>query len=183
VLGNPSAIFDDEFLRPETQDQDVFAEGVDNMVGAMRDAAGHYFADGSVEEACPPLKALLHIMRDGTWEGRTSDDPVFRGLFKRETLLRSEWYRARLVARQSIDARLAQDQIQYLEKFMTLENYADIAARLDIPGRLSWARAKAAAIREPAFTDKLVGTPGAEPAVAARLSKSSRGLYSLLGRA
>ena len=176
VLGNPSAIFDDEFLRPETQDQDVFAEGVDNMVGAMRDAAGHYFADASVEEACPPLKALLHIMRDGTWEGRTSDDPVFRDLFKRGTLLQSDWYRARLVARQSIDARLAQDQIRYLEKFLTLENYSDVAAKLDIPGRLAWARAKAAAIREPSFIDRLVGTLGAEPAIAARLSKSNRGL-------
>ena len=176
VLGNPSAIFDDEFLHPETQDLDVFADGVDNIVAAMREAAGHYFADSSIEEACPPLKALLHIMRDGSWEGRTSDDPGFRVLFKRGTLLQSDWYRARLAARQSIDARLAQDQIRYLEKFLTLENYSDVAAKLDIPGRLAWARAKAAAICEPAFIDRLIGTLGAEPAVAARLARSSRSL-------
>jgi len=79
VLGNPSAIFDDEYLRPETQDPDVFADGVDNIVEAMREGGrAHYFADGSIEDACPPIKALLHIMRDGTWEGRNSDDPVFR---------------------------------------------------------------------------------------------------------
>jgi hypothetical protein len=176
VLGNPSAVFDDEFLRPETQDQDVFAEGVDNIVGAMREAARRYFADNSVNDACPPLKALLHVMRDGAWEGRNADDPVFRDLFKRETLLRSDWYRARLEAQQKINARLAADQTHYLEKFLTLENYADVAAKLDIPGRLAQARSVETAIREPAFLDGLIGTLGAEPAIAARLAKSSRGL-------
>jgi hypothetical protein len=176
VLGNPSAVFDDEFLRPETQDQDIFADGVDNIVEAMREAARHYFADGSVEEACPPIKALLHIMRDGTWEGRDSDDPAFRGLFKRETLLQSDWYRARLEARQAIDARLAEDQMRYLEKFLRLDSYADVAARLDIPGKLARARTEAAAVRKPEFIDRLIGTIGAEPAIAARLAKSSRGL-------
>ena len=176
VLGNPSTVFDDEFLCPEMQDQDVFADGVDNMVGAMREAAGHYFADGSVAEACPPLQALLHIMRDGAWEGRDADDPAFRALFKRETLLQSDWYRARLEAQQAIDARLAADQTRYLEKFLALENYADVAAKLDVPGRLARVRGEAAAVREPAFIDKLVGTLGAEPAIAARLEKLSPGL-------
>ena len=32
VLSNPSALFDTEFLQPEKQDLDVFADGVDNIV-------------------------------------------------------------------------------------------------------------------------------------------------------
>ena len=51
VLGNPSSVFDEEFLQPEKQDLGVFADGVENIVGAMRAAALHYFSDGSIEMA------------------------------------------------------------------------------------------------------------------------------------
>ncbi len=109
VLGNPSTVFEEEFLQPERQDLAVFADGVDNIVGAMRAAAAHYFEDGSVALAAPPLQALLHLMRDGHWEGRGPDDPQFRALFTREALLASDWYRARLEAKQTIDASLWAD--------------------------------------------------------------------------
>ena len=136
VLGNPGTLFDEEFLQPEKQDLEVFADGVDNIVEAMRAAAEHYFADGSVETACPPLRALLHIMRDGSWEGRGADDPAFRALFTRESLLASDWYRARLEAQRTVDAHLWESHARYLEKFLTRANYADVAARLDIRQRL-----------------------------------------------
>ena len=35
-----------------------------------RTRARLYFEDGTVELACPPLKALLHIMAEGHWEGK-----------------------------------------------------------------------------------------------------------------
>src|SRR6185312_1010469 len=38
VLGNAGTLFDEEFLQPEKQDLDVFADGVDNIVEAMRTA-------------------------------------------------------------------------------------------------------------------------------------------------
>jgi hypothetical protein len=167
VLGNPSSVFDEEFLKPELQDADTFADGVDNIVEAMRAAAAHYFSDGSVEIACPPLRALLHVMRDGTWEGRGPDDPKFRALFTRETLLASDWYRARLDAQRNVDAALLERHASYLEKFLTRTNYADVAQRLDIRGRLARVVNSARAVREPAYVEKLQGTIGVDPAIAA----------------
>ena len=171
MLGNPSSVFDEEFHQPEKQDPTVFADAVDNIVAAMRAAAEHYFADRSIDTACPPLRALLHIMRDGTWEGRGADDPVFRALFTRESLLASDWYRARLEAQRTIDAWLADNQARYLEKFLTRANYADVAARLDIRSRLAQSIAAARAASSPGHLKKLTGTLGAEPAIAAALVK------------
>ncbi len=171
VLGNPSSVFDEEFLQPEKQDLAVFADGVDNIVAAMRKASEHYFADGSVETACPPLRALLHLMRDGTWEGRNANDPVFRALFTRESLLASDWYRARLEAQRTVDVHLAEKQTRYLENFLTRPNYSDVSTRLEIRQRLEKTAHAARTAREPAYLEKLIGTLGAEPAIAAELTK------------
>jgi len=171
VLGNPSAVFDEEFLQPEKQDLAVFADGVDNIVAAMRAAAGNYFADDSIATACPPLRALLHIMRDGTWEGRDANDPTFRALFTRESMLVSDWYRARLEAQRTVDAHLWEKHASYLENFLARPNYADVASRLDISARFAHAAAAAQAAHDPAYLKKLTGTLGAEPTIAAALFK------------
>ncbi|HVU23740.1 MAG TPA: hypothetical protein VHE13_06410 [Opitutus sp.] len=171
VLSNPSALFDHEFLRPETQDLAVFADSVDNMVTAMRDAADHYFADGSIAQAVPPLRALLHIMRDGMWEGHTADDPKFRALFTREAMLASDWYRARLEAKRAIDARLWERHARYLEKFLQRPNYVDVALQLGIREKLEHVTELARRARAPGYADQLVHTIGAEPAIAAELDR------------
>jgi hypothetical protein len=171
VLGNPSSVFDEEFLQPEKQDPAIFADGVDNIVGAMRKAALHYFSDGSVATACPPLCALLHVMRDGSWEGRGADDPVFRALFTRESLLASDWYQARLEAQRTIDDHTADRQARYLEKFLTRANYADVAERLEIRHRLAQSIEAVRAARAPDYLKKLTGTLGAEPEIAAALGR------------
>jgi len=171
VLGNPSSVFDEEFLQPEKQDVAVFADGVENIVAAMRAAANNYFSDNSIEDACPPLRALLHIMRDGAWEGRGADDPVFRALFTRDSLLASDWYRARLEAQRTVDAKLGERQAKYLEEFLTRPNYADVAARLDVRGRLARATNSTVATQKSAYLEKLTGTLGAEPAIAAAMGK------------
>ncbi len=167
VLGNPSSLFNEEFLRPETQGVEVFADGVDNIVAAMRDAAAHYFADDSVSQAVPPLRALLHVMRDGTWEGRGPDDPAFRALFTREAVLASDWYRGRLEAQRTIDLHLRESQARYLEKFLARPNYADVAERLGIGDRLAAIRTAAREARAPEYLERLRGTLGADPTIAA----------------
>jgi hypothetical protein len=171
VLGNPSTVFDEEFLKPETQDLATYADGVDNIVDAMRASASHYFADGSVNEACPPLRALLHIMRDGTWEGKGPDDPAFRALFTREAMLKSDWYRARLEAQVTMDAHLLEKHTRYLEDFLSRHTYNDVAQRLDIRSRLARSINASRAVREPGYMEKLTGTLGAEPAIVNRLAK------------
>ncbi|HZZ56638.1 MAG TPA: hypothetical protein VFE31_02325 [Opitutaceae bacterium] len=172
VLADPTALFDEEFLQPERQGMDVFADGVDNIVTAMRDAAAHYFADGSVAAACPPLRALLHIMRDGVWEGKGPEAASFRALFTREVLLASDWYRARLEAQQTIDAHLLAQHAAYLDRFLARPNYADVAEKLGVRERLRRTSAALAAARSPQRRQELVGTIGAEPEIAAHLPAS-----------
>ena len=93
VFNYPHAAFIEEMLRPEKQDLASFADGMDNIVGTHKRVAQSYFNDGSVELACPPLKALLHIMVHGEYEGQDAGHPAFRALFTRENLLASDWVR------------------------------------------------------------------------------------------
>ncbi len=101
IFGNPSILFEEAMLKPELQSMDVFADGMKNIVETHRRVADHYMNDGSVELACPPIRALLYIMRDGQFEGKGHNHPDIRGLFERETLLKSEWYLERLDRQQS----------------------------------------------------------------------------------
>jgi hypothetical protein len=53
--------------------------------------------DGGVEMECPPLKALLHIMATGEYQGWTKDSPQFRKLFtcEHDLLRRRGWREVR----------------------------------------------------------------------------------------
>jgi len=82
---------------------DSFAAGVEAIVEAQQRVAQNYFYDGSVEAACPPLKALLHIMAHREWEGKGVDSPEVRAMFTREALLASGWYQERLHVKQERD--------------------------------------------------------------------------------
>ena len=88
VFLHPDVIFTEEMLRPELQDPKTFADSVDVIVTTHKVVADRYFADGSLEQACPPLRALLEIMHDGvSREGWHLDSPEFRALFERENIL------------------------------------------------------------------------------------------------
>jgi hypothetical protein len=165
VLSNPSTLFDEELLRPELQSRAVFAEGMENIVQAMRTAAESYFNDGSIKQAVPPLQALLHIMRDGAVEGVGPNDPAFRALFTRESMLASDWYHKRLQAQQRRDIRQLEHQGHYLEKFLSHANYSDVAEQLQIKDRLAANHAALANARSPEYLDQLVGTLGVDPAL------------------
>jgi hypothetical protein len=45
-------------------------------------------------------------MAFGTYEGRGIDDPAIRGMFSRDSMLASDWYHDRLLARQKHDIAL-----------------------------------------------------------------------------
>ena len=107
--------FPTDIRRVKNRWLDVFAEGMDNMVGAHRRAAEMYFADGSIEGACPPLKALLHIMRDGEYEGKGLDSPDIRQMFSAESIKNSEWYAERLICRQQIEVNSLQNRLLMLK--------------------------------------------------------------------
>src|SRR5262249_44369623 len=69
VFNHPHVVLTPEMLRPELQDVEIFVNGMDNIVETHKRVAQHYFNDGTIEYACPPLKALLHIMARGQYEG------------------------------------------------------------------------------------------------------------------
>ena len=132
VFDNPTVVFTDEILKPELQDPAVFADGVNNIVEAQQRVAEGYFADGTIDDACPPLKALLHIMARGSYEGKTASDPEIRALFTREALLASDWYRERLAMKQQRDVALWARHTRSLREFLTRAGHREEAKRLGI---------------------------------------------------
>lgn len=154
VFSNPDALFTEAMLRPEQQGMSVFVDGIENMMTTHRRVAGNYFDDGSIELACPPLQALLHIMRDGEWNGLTLKDAEFRKLFDRETILQSDWYRARLDAAQAVS-------IENWERHS--RNLADQSAGDDLEEKRALAAAELQRVSSAAYRESLVGTIGRDP--------------------
>ena len=167
VFDNPNDVFSPEMLRPETQDPAAFADGVDNIVTTQKLIAENYFDDGSIGLACPPLRALLHIMRDGQYEGKDIADPALRSLFTREALLGSQWYRERLVTQQAIDARQWKRHVHYLREFLSRPNPLSPALRREVTARLTQAQGQCEATESPEYADSLSGFLGADPSVLA----------------
>ena len=166
LFNHPHVVLADDMLRPELQDPAEFADAVSNVVETHRRVAGHYFDDGSVADACPPLKALLHVMRDGHFEGRPETDPAIRELFTRDSMLGSAWYKERLRARQHLDLRSWRQHSDYLARFVGREGHADESVRLGVRERLARARAMVERVKSPSYIEELAGTTGGEPAIA-----------------
>jgi len=163
IFDNPSAVFDEQILRPETQNMEDFVDGINNIVEAQEKVARRYIDDGSIEQACPPLKALLYIMANGEYQGKDAHHPDIRAMFTRESLLSSEWYKKRLAVKQERDMALWQRHIGYLNNFMERESHADEARRLHIAEQLNIANKKLKQVSDPAYLEELVGTLGADP--------------------
>jgi hypothetical protein len=163
VFNHPHAVFTTEMLKPELQDVGVFADGMDNIISTQRRVAQMYFDDGSIKQACPPLRALLHIMLDDKWEGKHLDSPEFRILFTRENLLASDWYALRLKAKQKVDQHLWKRHVEYLNHFLRKPSHEDVAETLKIGERLTRARKTLEQVESPDYLKRLQGTLGAEP--------------------
>ena len=162
IFEMPSAVFPEELLRPEKQDLSIFVTGVDAIVEAQRTVAMNYFEDGSVNAACPPIKALLHIMAYGEYDGMHENDASFRALFTREALLGSEWYRERLRIQQSHDVALWTRHTEALESF---DRNGSGASGIDWDARLGKARAQLKRVSSGGYPAELVGTIGMDPLV------------------
>jgi hypothetical protein len=165
VFAEPASLFTEEMLKPELQDRDAFLEGMNNIVETQRRVAQLYFEDDSVEDACPPLHALLHIMVHGHFRDQGLHSPELRALFDRDAFLESDWYRARLEAQAKVDARLWGRHLRALETFAANDIYAPDLERLHIAGRLTLARRRLADAQDAAYPKRLKGTLGVDPAV------------------
>ena len=163
MFHHPAALFTEEMLRPEVQNLQIFVDGLDNIISAQKRVAQLYFSDGSVDRACPPLRALLHIMLEDKFEGKGLDHSEIRSLFTRESMLASDWYAARLKARQKADIKLWDRHVRSLKAFGAKANYAEEAERLGVSERLSRAQKALEIVRSADYPKTLRGTIGVQP--------------------
>ena len=121
------------------------------------------FDDGSVEIACPPLRALLSIMAHGNHEGKDVHHPDVRRLFTRESVLTSDWYGHRLAAKQRVEERLWRRHLATLDAWLAENANAPLAA--EIRQRRALALAELDRVTAPAFLENLVGALGVDPSL------------------
>jgi hypothetical protein len=121
------------------------------------------FEDGSVEDACPPLHALLAIMAHDAFEGKDAHHPAVRRLFTRESLEASDWYQQRLAARQRVEERLWRRHAAALDALLagnSTESGLTPAMR-----RREHVAAQLERVTTPAYLHSLHGTLGADPSL------------------
>ena len=161
IFLHPDVVFTDEMLRPELQDEQIYADSLDVIVQTHQRVAQLYIDDGTISEAVPPLRGLLEIMATGsTSEGWTLDSPEFRALFARESVLASDWYAARLDAKQAEDLRLAHEGIERLREYTDRPDAVSTAERIGLPQRLADLEETAQRIASEEYRASLVGTVG-----------------------
>jgi hypothetical protein len=165
VFHHPHMVISDNMLRPETQDKETFVDGMDNIVETQKRVAQLYFDDGTIELACPPLKALIHLMRNDEFEGKPLAHPDIRALFTRENLLASDWYRDRLESKQARDSQLWQRHVNYLGQFLEKSGQSSAARRLELQQLLTRTQNTLNEITAPGYLKHLQGTLGTDPAV------------------
>lgn len=162
IFDNPSAVLTTDILKPETQNLDDFVDGINNIVETQQKVAQQYLNDGSINDACPPLQALLNIMATGSYQGKDVHDAEIRELFTKESLLASDWYLQRLKVKQTRDIALWRKHLESLQRFLELENYADEVERLGINQRLAIAKSELERVESASYLDEIVGTIGAD---------------------
>ncbi len=156
IFSHPSALFTESMLKPELQDLDAFAEGIDNVMSTHRRVAQYYFEDNSIRYALPPLVALLHIMKDGHYQNKTLKDPEVRGLFKHQDVIQSEWYQERLTSQQHRDIVRSRRIEAYLE---ALESTSELQKKKSqIAKQIEYFQSES-------YLKSLVGTIGRDPAL------------------
>jgi len=163
IFDNPYAVFTNDILQPERQDLAVFVDGVNNIVETQQRVAQQYIDDGSIEDACPPLCALLHIMADGHYRGMDAHHPEFRKLFTREYLLSSAWYHERLEIKQRRDIALWQGHVEYLDNYLNQDTQGIVTTRLQLAERRRQAAETLEKVKSSDYLNTLLGTLGADP--------------------
>jgi len=163
VFADPGAVLTSEQLRPEEQSVEEYVDGVEHLIEGQQKSAAMYFEDGGIEQAVPPLAALLHILAHGSWQGATLKDPAFRQLFSADSVLGSAWYRERLEARLALDRRLWKRHADDLRRFLDHRFRLLPAERAEFQARLATAEHEIAALEKAAAPEKYAGTLGVQP--------------------
>ena len=161
IFDEPQTVFSEEILKPEKQSLEAFVDGMLNIASGHKKAALDYFQDGSIEDAIPPIKALLFIMAYGDYQGHTLDSSAVRDLFKKEAVLSSDWYAMRLKNKQHIDMNLIGQKIDNLEAFIANPINKSIIKEFHYDTRLEAAKETLRYYQSDAYLESLIGTLGA----------------------
>lgn len=162
LFDTPTMVFDKAMLKPETQDMESFVDGINNICEAHRRVALNYFTDGSIDDACPPLKALLHIMAYGHFEGRDIHDLTIRQLFTRKYLLESSWYKERLDIKQQRDSKLWLQHRENLNALLMNLDEDESERRAYIAEQIDRADRMIERVTSQDYLQRLQGTLGAD---------------------
>ncbi len=165
MFDNPDRVFTPELLCPETQDLEGFVDGINHIVEAQHRVALQYFEDGSYEMAIPPLQAVLSTMAHGSWNGKSLSNPEVRQMFTLESMLASDWYRARVEAKRSLDVKLWRRHQAYLQEFMAVSKRTRLTDRIDLESRLAHIESRLEFFESEDYRQRIEGTIGADPAL------------------
>ena len=163
VFDEPQTVFTAPILQPEKQDLEAFVDGVNNIVEAQKKVATEYISCGADASAIPPLQALLHIMAEGTYNGKDINDPEIRKLFTRDYVVASDWYKERLVRKQNHDALLHKQYIKYLEDFIANPINKQLLDEYRVNEKLTLAKTKLEEIQSDEYIALLEGSIGLDP--------------------
>lgn len=163
VFDHPDQVFDESVLRPDLQDLDSFADGVKYICEAHQRVARQYFDDGTIDELCPPLRAIVSIMAHGDYEGKTERDPEIRQLFTRAALLESDWYHRRLRTAQERELALLRRLTEYLDAYPQERLADDPALHEWIANRRALVARAMKRVESRTYLQELQYTLGAQP--------------------
>ncbi|MDC7224255.1 MAG: hypothetical protein PQJ60_10980 [Spirochaetales bacterium] len=163
IFDNPEVVFDEDMLKPELQNMADFVDGINNIVEAQQKVAKAYIADGTVNAAIPPLKAILYIMAEGSYEGKTAEDEEIRKLFDRDFVINSDWYKERLVGFQKNRIKQLEESLTYMTAFIESDKHSEEAVKLDIAGKIEEVKEELKVVSQDSFLKKLEGTIGLDP--------------------
>jgi len=162
LFDTPMMVFDKAMLKPESQDMESFVDGINNICEAHQRVALNYFADGSIDDACPPLKALLHIMAYGHYEGRDLHDTSIRQMFSRDYLMQSDWYKERLDIKQARDTQLWLQHRENLNSLMQSLDDDESDRRTHLAERIGKIDRMIERVTSQDYLQRLHGTLGAD---------------------
>ncbi len=163
IFDTPSSVFAEDMLRPELQSMPDFVDGLRNITEAQAASAAGYFEDGSVEAAIPPLKAVLHVMAKGHYEGRSIRDPEVRALFDRESVIASTWYRERLEGYRVRESAYIATSVERLRRYLAESAEAGSVAAHRARAELARTEERREVLGEAAYIDMIVGSIGLDP--------------------
>jgi hypothetical protein len=115
-----------------------------------------------VDNACPPLKALLYIMAEGHYEGKDADHADIRQMFTSDYLLNSDWYQQRLCIEQERNIRLWQRHAAYINTVLDSGRIIDEAEQSELQSKLLEVERQLDYLSSDDYQNSLMGSIGAD---------------------